>query len=95
MLQKFEQRMFGDYCCSCGCGKPLGHLKNGLDGKPIEYTICIGDLDNDVNGYRWRSFTKECFEQVSKGRSLEAIYSSYGPAPLYEEEEYENLACHT
>lgn len=25
MIVKFDLVMYGDYKCSCGCGKPLGH----------------------------------------------------------------------
>lgn len=66
-LERFNQRMYGEYHCSCGCG-------GALIGK------CYGvGEESDDGGYRWRCFTEKCWERVSKMTDTE-IWLTYREA---------------
>lgn len=70
MLIRFKQKMYGDYTCSCGCGKQL-------DG------ICYGvGQEEDEEGFDWRMFTKECWDSTISNYSKEYIYNNYKEASL-------------
>lgn len=62
-LERFSQRMYGEYLCSCGCGEAL-----------IGKCYGVGEGSDD-EGYRWRMFTEKCWERVSKMTDT-AIYST-------------------
>lgn len=62
-LERFSQRMYGEYLCSCGCGEAL-----------IGKCYGVGEGSDD-EGYRWRCFTEKCWERVSKMTDA-AIYST-------------------
>lgn len=53
-LERFSQRMYGEYRCSCGCGESL-----------VGKCYGVGE-ESDDEGYRWRCFTEKCWERVSK-----------------------------
>ena len=77
---KISQVMYGDYLCSCGCGKPLGH--------PL-VTKCfrcygVGD-DADEEGYEWRMFHPDCWAGI-KDLPAEEIYDKYPIAPVNDAE---------
>lgn len=61
-LTVFETKIYGDYGCS-KCGKPLFDC------------IAVGETGDD-DGHEWRSFHKECFEQIPL--TAEEIYEAYG-----------------
>lgn len=66
-LERFSQRMYGDYTCSCGCGKSL-----------VGKCYGVGE-ESDDEGYRWRCFTADCWERVSKKTDAE-IWLTYREA---------------
>ena len=77
-IQRITQKMDGDYLCACGCGKEL----NGT---------CYGvGREDDDEGYKWRMFTKDCWERIladftnqhNHVRSNAAIYEHYKPSPF-------------
>lgn len=79
-LDDFDLIMYGDYKCSCGCGKLLGRPTNGTDGKPKEYSHCVGRVD-DEEGFEWRCFTQDCWNILKRqGLPLDVIYDTYPPA---------------
>lgn len=59
ILETFTNRVYGEYKCSCGCGKILNCYAN-----------CIGAVD-DINGDSWRMFSPECWERICKEWDLE------------------------
>lgn len=77
-IQRITQKMYGDYQCACGCGKEL----NGT---------CYGvGREDDDEGYKWRMFTKDCWERIladftnqyPKANSNAVIYEHYKPSPF-------------
>lgn len=66
-LERFSQRMYGEYLCSCGCGEAL-----------IGKCYGVGEGSDD-EGYRWRCFTEKCWERVSKMTDTE-IWLTYREA---------------
>lgn len=83
-LEEIVTRMFGDYQCSCGCGKPLGRPTNGVDNKPIELSYGVGEVE-DEEGFEWRMFTEECWERLRKTHSLETLYKNFPASPFVED----------
>ena len=81
-LIRIEQKMYGDYMCSCGRGKPLG---NPVIFKNLEKCYGVGDKA-DEEGYEWRMFTKECWESGIKEHSNEYIFENYPVPPVNESE---------
>lgn len=80
-LVKIAQKMYGDYKCSCGCGKVLTGMCYG-----------VGD-EEDINGYDWRMFTEECWKGMTM--FLDEIYENYPPSPINDdipEYEYDDSA---
>lgn len=80
--EKIHIRMYGDYSCSCGCGKPLGN-------PTVYYTdddICIAvSEEQDDEGFEWRTFRPECWKRLNLDTfSLEEIYNKYPAAPAVE-----------
>lgn len=76
---EIECRMYGDYNCSCGCGRPLGN-----PGMVFPDSICHGvsTMDDVEEGYHWRMFTPKCWKRVKKGKTLQQIYNTYPESPL-------------
>ena len=80
-LVKIAQKMYGDYKCSCGCGKVLTGMCYG-----------VGD-EEDINGYDWRMFTEQCWQGMTM--FLDEIYENYPPSPINDdipEYEYDDSA---
>lgn len=73
-LVEIQQRMYGDYKCSCGCGTQLIGLCCG-----------VGD-EEDINGYDWRMFDLNCWGNIKmhQHKTLEEIYNEYQPSEDFE-----------
>lgn len=73
-LEIIRNREYGNYSCSCGCGKVLGNPNPDM----IEYSIGVAKVADD-EGYAWRMFNDDCWERVCKEWDLEvqAEMSSY------------------
>lgn len=83
MLTKIKLRMYGNYQCSCGCGKLLGNPSIYYS----ESDICVGvGLEEDEEGFDWRMFTPECWSKL-ENMFLEDIYDKYPASSLIEEVE--------
>ena len=82
-ITEITQIMYGDFCCSCGCGSVLGRATNGTDSQPIEYSYGVGE-ESDIEGYDWRMFTERCWNRIKKTMSDEEIYNSFEPSPAVE-----------
>lgn len=77
---QIEQKMYGDYLCSCGCGQPLGHWSilhhDGLR------CIGVGD-ESDEEGYEWRMFRRQCWDRLNLGyMKPEDVYDKYPVSPI-------------
>lgn len=82
MLEKLTFTMYGDYLCSCGCGKPLGHP---LITKCFK-CIGVGDVADEY-GYEYRMFHPECWSRLKlDDMPLEMIYETYPISPINENE---------
>lgn len=66
-LTVFENFGYGDYKCSC-CGNVLHGVHT-----------CVGDYDNDDNGYEWRSFCNDC-KNVINTNDLQSTFLNYNEA---------------
>lgn len=75
-LEVIKNRDYGNYRCSCGCGKILGNPEPAITDN--SYAYGIADVTDD-EGYAWRMFTPECWKRVCKEWELEvqADMSSY------------------
>lgn len=77
-LEVIKNRSYGTHKCSCGCGKILG---SPLVTNPY-YAYGIASED-DYEGYAWRMFTPECWENIKSNyditsqTDLSLIYNSY------------------
>lgn len=71
-LITFKNKFYGDYECS-KCGKQL----NG-------FIFCVGE-EEDIEGYKWRSFCTECEQEIKHMAPVE-VYNTFTEAPLYNEE---------
>lgn len=78
-LEVIKNRSYGTHKCSCGCGKILG--SPFVTNNPY-YAYGIGSED-DEEGYDWRMFTPECWENIKANyditsqNDLSLIYNSY------------------
>ena len=80
MRHKFSLRMYGDFKCSCGCGKPLGYPSVTQHDESICYGVCDS---SDDEGYYWRTFTAECWKRLHLDKlGANVIYEMYPPAPV-------------
>lgn len=70
MLERFETLMYD------GCFLSSFDSKTPLDG----WCMAVGDLINDEEGFYWRTFTKEQWENV-KTLTNEEIFEKYPVAP--------------
>lgn len=79
-LEVIKNRMYGDYRCSCGCGKILGNPEPIITDN--SYAYGIAEVTDD-EGYAWRMFTLECWKRISSQydinsqHDLSLIYHSY------------------
>lgn len=83
MLQRFRMRMYGDYTCSCGCGKVLGTNSVFSRSHDEVVAVCVGD-EADDEGRDLRCFRPSCFKGIEM-LGDEAIYASYPAAPMVKE----------
>lgn len=67
-LEVIKNREYGNYRCSCGCGKILGNP--GVYITDNSYAYGIAEVTDD-EGYAWRMFTPECWERICKEWDLE------------------------
>ena len=64
---------YGEYQCSCGCGKKL-------IGR-----YAIVSEESDEEGYEWRGFDPKCWVEIGLTTDAE-IYAKYPAAPAVDEE---------
>lgn len=81
MLEEIRIRMYGNYRCSCGCGKVLGNPSPYYGLKDICYGV---GRDDDEDGDEWRMFRPECWSKLND-MSLEEIYNKYPASPVVNE----------
>ena len=77
-LEVIKNRAYGNYRCSCGCGKILGVSS----GSVAMYAYGVAEVTDD-EGYAWRMFTPKCWERISSQYDIKSqddlnlIYNSY------------------
>lgn len=75
MYEKVQLRMYGDYLCSCGCGKPLGNPSVFYTEEDVAVGVRTTD---DEEGWWWRLFRPSCWKRLGlDNKSLEEIYITY------------------
>lgn len=73
--KKIEIRTYGNYLCSCGCGKVMGNPTVYFTEDDICPAVC--DV-NDDEGWEWRMFRPDCWKKLNLDKkSLEDIYNEY------------------
>lgn len=70
-LTVFKNYSYGDLKCSC------------CDSVMVGVYTCVGDENNDCNGYEWRGFCSNC-EHVINTNDLQQTFTSYNETQIIE-----------